>query len=155
METIVTSLITQLKNPWQYICFAIAWFCILYFKINSDYLLPASILSLPCGYFLSNVSQYVVFKYRQKQKEKDILFHLNHLNPYEREFIKQCINDNTQTRLVDIFRGGIVSSLQSKLIAFVPRGTNDVRTIPLTIPNNVWKLIQKNRKLYSCKNKVG
>ena len=36
MEAILTSLISQLKNPWQYICVGLIWSSILYFGIDKQ-----------------------------------------------------------------------------------------------------------------------
>ena len=46
MDAILTSIISQLKNPWQYICVGVAWGYIIYFDINREYLAPATLCAM-------------------------------------------------------------------------------------------------------------
>ncbi len=146
METILTSLVAQLKNPLQYICVGIVWFFLLYLDSNTHYIFPLILLSIGTAYILEKLFGWIKEKYKKHRYKKQILFTLSYLNNFERDFIIKCIKSNSQTVLVDALKGGIISSLKSKTIAYTS-GLNDAYAVPLTIYPEVWKIIMNNKNI--------
>ena len=61
METILTSLITQLKNPWQYICVGAVWSGVLYLGIDTKYLYSAILCSLGLAYIIQTIFDKIFY----------------------------------------------------------------------------------------------
>ena len=146
METILTSLITQLKNPWQYICVGLVWCGVLYFGMDKQYLLPCIIASLGFAFVFKEVSSYFLVLLKMQRYKKNILFYLTHLNSDEKQVLSKCFFSNIQTISINgLYENmSLWSSLIDKGIAEKPIGRYSMESLPLTISENVWKIIEKN-----------
>ena len=146
METILTSLITQLKNPWQYICVGAVWSGVLYFGIDKQYLYSAILCSLGLAYIIQTIFDKIFYWIKLKKKNETILFNLLHMNEEEKDFIGYCFSKNIQTYSVSILyqNSTIWNTLPQKGIALRPSGFTKYDSLPLSIPENVWKLIEKH-----------
>ncbi len=106
METILTSLITQLKNPWQYICVGAAWSGVLYFDIDKQYLIPFVIASLGFAYLLEQVITKIVLVIFRKAKDyfvaKKILKTLKKCTPEEKDFLYNRVYENGNELQIDM-----------------------------------------------------
>lgn len=148
METIFASLITQFKNPWQYICVAAIWAGFLYFAIDTKYLYPAILCSLSIAYILQTIMNECITWFKIKKLNKSILFNLLHMNEDEKKFIGYCFFNNIQTCSLSMLHqnGAVWNTLPQKGIALRPSGVVQADALPLSIPENVWKLIEKHQK---------
>lgn len=146
METILTSLITQIKNPWQYICVGLVWCGVLYFGMDKQYLLPCIIASLGFAFVFKEVSSYFLVLLKMQRYKKNILFYLTHLNSDEKQVLSKCFFSNIQTISINgLYENmSLWSSLIDKGIAEKPIGRYSMESLPLTISENVWKIIEKN-----------
>ena len=146
METIFTSLIAQIKNPWQYICVGRVWCGVLYFGMDKQYLLPCIIASLGFAFIFKEVSSYFLVLLKIQKYKKNILFYLTHLNSGEKRVLSKCFFSNIQTISINGLYGdmSLWSSLIDKGIAEKPIGRYSMESLPLTISENVWKIIEKN-----------
>ncbi len=146
METILTSLITQLKNPWQYICVGAVWSGVLYLGIDTKYLYSAILCSLGLAYIIQTIFDKIFYWIKIKKKNESILFNLLHMNKEEKDFIGYCFSNNIQTYSVSILyqNSTIWNTLPQKGIALRPSGFAKYDSLPLSIPENVWKLIEKH-----------
>lgn len=146
METIFTSLISQIKNPWQYVFIGIFWSCIIYFNINREYTMPIIVWCMGVAYIFDLIIKYIKGKIDSHKYNKIILFNLLHMNEEEKTFIKYCLCNNIQTLAINgITYLSLCSSLNQKMIAHSPIGVSSLDDIPLTIPSNVWNIICKNK----------
>ena len=148
MENIITSLISQIKNPWQYICIGFVWCSILYLNIEEKYTIPAILITIGIAAFIKKIVNYVLDFIGDKQIEKEILFNLMHMNNMERSFVYHCFSNNIQTASFEILsRGGTIwNTLPQKRIAVKPSGIQTMEALSLTIPSYVWKIIEKHQK---------
>ena len=146
METILASLITQLKNPWQYICVGLVWSGVLYFDIDKQYLYPAILCSLGLAYIIQTLFDKIFYWIKMKKKHESILFNLLHMNEEEKKFIGYCFSNNIQTCSLNMLyqNSAIWNTLPQKGIALRPSGVIQADALPLSIPENVWKLIEKH-----------
>lgn len=147
MEAILTSLITQLKNPWQYICVGVVWGSVVYFDINREYLVPALICSLGIAYIIQTIFNKISYWFKIKKKNNSILFNLLHMNNDEKEFVGYCFSNHIQTYSVNVLyqNSTIWNTLPQKGIALRPSGFAKYDSLSLSIPENVWKLIEKHQ----------
>ena len=124
METILTSLITQIKNPWQYICVGLVWCGVLYFGMDKQYLLPCIIASLGFAFVFKEVSSYFLVLLKMQRYKKNILFYLTHLNSDEKQVLSKCFFSNIQTISINgLYEDmSLWSSLIDKGIAEKPIG---------------------------------
>lgn len=108
METILTSLITQLKNPWQYICVGVVWSGILYFGIDKQYLIPVVIASLGFAYLLEQITTKIVLVIFRKAKDyfvaKKILGTLKNCTSEEKKFLYNRVYENGNELQIDMGR---------------------------------------------------
>ena len=106
METILTSLITQLKNPWQYICVGVVWSGILYFGIDKQYLIPVVIASLGFAYLLEQITTKIVLVIFRKAKDyfvaKKILGTLKNCTSEEKAFLHNRVYENGNETQIDM-----------------------------------------------------
>lgn len=51
----ISALVSQLKNPWQYICIGVVWTLMLKYSLDDKYLVPSVLVSLGTGYLVPNV----------------------------------------------------------------------------------------------------
>lgn len=148
MENIITSLISQIKNPWQYICIGFVWCAILYLNIEEKYTIPAILITIGIAAFIQKIVNYALDFIDDKQIEKEILFNLMHMNNMERSFVYHCFSNNTQTASFSMFSnaGTIWNTLPQKGIAFKSIGIQSTEALSLTIPSYVWRIIKKHQK---------
>ena len=52
MAMFITSIISQITNPWQYACIGSVWLYILYFDIEEKYIFPSLLIAVSIGYTL-------------------------------------------------------------------------------------------------------
>ena len=148
MENIITSLISQIKNPWQYICIGFVWIGILYLNIEEKYTIPAILITIGAATFIQKIVNCVLEFIYEKRIEKEILFNLIHMNDIERSFVYHCFSNNIQTASFEILsQGGTIwNTLPQKRIAVKPSGIQSMEALSLTIPSYVWKIIEKHQK---------
>ena len=148
METILTSLITQLKNPWQYLCVGCVWSCIIYFDLNKEYLIPASLCAMGVAYIIRQIIKFIFDKITLYRWKKQVLFNLLHMNPEEKSIIWHCFSNNIQTANINGLYDGMSAwnSLSQKCIAVRPTGAHSMQNLPITITSPVWGIIEKNKK---------
>ena len=107
METILTSLITQLKNPWQYICVGLVWSGVLYFDIDKQYLIPFVIASLGFAYLLEQIITKIVLVIFRKAKDyfvaKKILETLRKCTSEEKDFLHNRVYENGNELRIDMY----------------------------------------------------
>ena len=106
MEPIFTSLITQLKNPWQYICVGVVWSGILYFNIDKQYLVPFIIVAFGLAYLFEKILNKIVIPICLKIKNfciaMRLLYVLKHCSPEEKEFLYSRVYQNGNELQIDI-----------------------------------------------------
>ncbi len=148
METILPSLITQLKNPWQYICVGAVWGCIVYFDINREYLIPALLCAMGIAYTINAITKRILDQIIRHKWKTQVLFNLLHMNAEEKSVIWYCFSHNIQTTNIDGLNNGLSvwHSLAQKYIVIRPAGTHVMNDLPITITPSVWELIKKNKK---------
>lgn len=150
IETILTPLISQIKNPWQYICAGIVWSCIIYFNINKESLVPALLCAMGGAYIINGISKFIfdqIILYKRKDK---ILFNLLHMNAEEKAVIWHCFSYNIQTININgLYEGmSVWNSLSQKGIVLRPAGAHNINDLPMTIISPVWEIIEKIRKRF-------
>lgn len=148
MENLLTSLFSQIKNPWQYICVGGAVGGIIYFNINREYIVPASMCAIGGAYIINNIIKFIYDKITLHQWKKQILFNLLHMNVEEKDVIWNCFSHNTQTTNINGLYDGMAvwHSLSQKCIAIRPAGAHSMNSLPITITSVVWEIIEKNKK---------
>lgn len=106
METILTSLITQLKNPWQYICVGAVWSGVLYFGIDKQYLIPFVIASLGFAYLLEQILTKIILVIFHKIKAyfvaNKMLETLKNCTAEEKAFLYNRVYENGNELTIDI-----------------------------------------------------
>lgn len=106
MEAILTSLITQLKNPWQYICVGAVWCAVLYFNLDRQYLAPLIITSLGFAYLFEKLLKKIVLSLFKKIKEffvnKNLLKTLKNCTPEEKDFLYNRVYENGNELQIDM-----------------------------------------------------
>ena len=108
MEAILTPLISQLKNPWQYICVGLIWSSILYFGIDKQYLIPFIIASLGIAYLIEQIYTKIIRTIFQKIKNyfvsKKILKTLKNCSSEEKDFLYNRVYENNNELQIDMDR---------------------------------------------------
>lgn len=147
MENILASLISQIKNPWQYICVGAVWIYITYFDINKEYLVSVSLCAMGGAYIINNIIKFIFDKIILHKWKKQILFNLLHMNSEEKSVIWYCFSNNIQTTNINgLYEGmSVWNSLSQKYIAARPAGTHSMKDLPITITSFVWEIIEKNK----------
>lgn len=106
METILTSLITQLKNPWQYICIGAVWYAVLHFNLDRQYLTPLIITSLGFSYILEQIIIKIISPVFHGIKDyfvtKRILKTLKNCTPEEKDFLYNRVYENGNELQIDM-----------------------------------------------------
>lgn len=147
MEAILTPLISQLKNPWQYVCVGVAWGYIIYFDINREYLAPATLCAMGIAYIIGQTIKFISKKITLYKWKKQVLFNLLHMNPEEKSIIWHCFSNNIQTTNINGLYDGMSAwySLSQKYIAVRPAGAHSMKDLPITITSSVWEIIKKHK----------
>lgn len=147
MDAILTSIISQLKNPWQYICVGVAWGYIIYFDINREYLAPATLCAMGVAYIIRQIIKFIFDKITLYKWKKQVLFNLLHMNPEEKSIIWHCFSNNIQTTNINGLYDGMSAwySLSQKYIAVHPAGAHSMKDLPITITSPVWEIIKKHK----------
>lgn len=108
MEAILTSLITQLKNPWQYICVGAVWCAVLYFNLDRQYLAPLIITSLGFAYLFEKLLTKIMLSLFKKIKEffvnKNLLKTLKNCTAEEKDFLYNRLYENDNERSIEMNR---------------------------------------------------
>lgn len=98
METILTSLITQLKNPWQYICVGLIWSALLYFNLEKQYLIPFILISLGLAYLLEKIITSLIIppflSIKRYFSNKKLLKTLKNCSDDEKDFLYNRVYEN-------------------------------------------------------------
>ncbi|MBR5129870.1 MAG: hypothetical protein IKV03_01410 [Alphaproteobacteria bacterium] len=174
METILTSLITQLKNPWQYICVGAVWCAVLYFNLDRQYLAPLIITSLGFAYLFEKLLTKIMLSLFKKIKDffvnKNLLKTLKNCTPEEKDFLYSRIYENDNELSIEMnydsyfykkkqmskFGGGFTFNLykkqfntKEKVIKFL-RQLENKKIIQchgnrsMIIPTPIWNILVKN-----------
>lgn len=150
METILSSLIQQVKNPWQYILVGGVHIVLIYYKVDKQYFVWSSAFCMGIAYLFELIMQVIKNYVKEKlfyfKNRKNILFNLLHMNVEEKRFIKECFFNNIQTYEINGMYNQIYKTLPAKNIAFCPSGQVLMNQIPITIPIYVWNIIKKHQK---------
>lgn len=142
-------LISQLKNPWQYVCIGTGFACVLYFKIDNQWLFSIFPLAMALAYFCKKVTDFICLKKEIRKRRKKILFNLLHLNDIEREILAKAFFSGEQTMkfnaLEDLELFGAWNSLSQKGVGVKHTGVSLIASLTLTIPQYVWEIIEENQ----------
>lgn len=145
MTDFLTPLISQIKNPWQYLFVGCTWFYVIYNKINDKYLFSVFFISMGAAWIWKSIIDWILDKIKQHKLKKELEFSLMNLNSYERDILKELFKKHNQSCDLDINSPG-VWSLNSKNIIRISKidsiSKNDI--VSITVSKDVWKMIQKN-----------
>lgn len=91
-----TSLLSQLKNPWQYIAFGLTWILVLKLDINIKYLLPLLLISVGFSslipYMIKKVNKFYKNRFAYK---KEVYRYIKILDEIEKKVFRELVKNNT------------------------------------------------------------
>jgi hypothetical protein len=149
MVNIITALFSQLKNPWQYICIAVAWIAFLYYEIDYKYIIPTLIGTIGVASVLQHIYKIIMRRINKSKTEKHVLNHLRNLSPQEQSILYEALVTNkSNTSEVGYKTMAYAKSLRSKGILHIPGGSymmNPYSGIPIIITNVAMELINLHR----------
>lgn len=90
-----------------------------------------------------HVISYLHSKYKDYQMRDDVLDQLNTLSDRERDIFIFCLSRNQRTIQRNITDGAVNSLMTKRLLTIARQGS--VLSMPYTIPDFVWKRLQKKR----------
>lgn len=144
---VITAFISQIKNPFQYICVGVAWIIIEYYNLEK-YLGAAIMVAIGLAAIVQWIIKVLLKYIKYKIAAKYVLESLHNLSPQEQELLFEAyVTNYSDTTHIGYERLAVARGMQNKGILKIPAGEYFVNTtegIPVIITRTAMKLLEKH-----------